>query len=108
MQLTEDPRTEVRVQFVAAEVTEPIISYMTIRANGVRVDLSQPEHAILPRGAKVPLEQLFAYLYFKFHRMIPAKEVEYKNNMLTFPVYAETPLHVCPNCSRSTLRRTRG
>ena len=103
MQLTEDPRTG---QFVAADVTEPIMSYMTLRANGVNVDLSQPEHAILLCGANVPLEPHFAYLYFKINRMIPAKGVEYTNNMLTFSVHAETPLHLCPTYSKSTLRRT--
>ena len=55
MQLTDDPLSEVYVQFVAAYVTEPIISSMTLRANGVKVDLSHPGHAILPCGAKVHL-----------------------------------------------------
>ena len=108
MQLTEDPRTEVYVQFVAADVTEPIISYMTLRSNGVHVDLSQPNHAMLPCGANVPLEQHSTYLYCKIYRRIPAKEVADTNNMLTCSGHAGTPLQVCPTYSRSTLRRTTG
>ena len=108
MQLTEDPRTEVYVQFVAADVTEPIISYMTLRANGVHVDLSQPEHAIQPCGAKMPLEQHSTYLCCNIYRRIPAKEVADTNNMLTCSGHAGTPLQVCPTYSRSTLRRTTG
>ena len=109
MQLTDDPLIEVCVQFVAAYVTEPIISSMTLRANGVKVDLSHPGHAILPCGAKVHLEQHFTYFYIKIYRMIPVQEVECsKNNMLTFSVRVETPLPVCPTYIRSTLRRATG
>ena len=108
MLLAEGSRTEVYVQFVAAYVTEPIISYMTLRANGVKVDLSQPEHAILPCGDKVHREQQSTYLYVNIYKRIPANEVEDTNNMLTFSFHAETPLQVCPTYSRSTLRRTTG
>ena len=108
MHLREDPRTEVYVQFVATDVTEPIMSYMTIRASGVKVDLSQPEHPILPCDDKVPLEQHFTNLYFKIYQRVPATAVEYNNNMITSSVHAEPPLHVCPMYIKSTLKRTTG
>ena len=108
MQLTQDSRTEVYVQFVAAYVPEPICSCMILRSNGVNLDLSRPDHAILPNGAKVPMEQDFTYLYFRIYRCMPAKQVEYKNNMLTFSIHAEKPSQACPTYSKSTLGRTTG
>ena len=45
------------MQFVAAYVTEPILSYQIIKANRVTVNLSPPEYAALPSGIRIPLEQ---------------------------------------------------
>ena len=81
---------------------------MALRANGVNVDLSQPEHAIPPCGAKVSLDQHVTYMYFKLHKRIPAKDVAHKNNMIALSVDADTPLQVCPTYSRSTITRTTG
>ena len=73
MQLTEYARTEVCVQPVTSYVTEPITTYLIIRSNGVKVDRSRPDHAMLPSGANVPMKQHFAYLYFSIYRMVPSQ-----------------------------------
>ena len=88
MQPTEDWRTDVYVQFVATYVTEPTTSYMVLRYNGVNVNISRLEHATLPNGAKVPMEQHFTCLYFRIYRRTPATYVESKSNMLTFAMHA--------------------
>ena len=88
MQPTEDWRTDVYVQFVATYVTEPTTSYMVLRYNGVNVNISRLEHATLPNGATVPMEQHFTCLYFRIYRGTPATYVESKSNMLTFAMHA--------------------
>ena len=85
MQLTEYARTEVCVQPVTSYVTEPITTYLIIRSNGVKVDRSRPDHAMLPSGANVPMEQHFAY-----------------------SIHADTPLLGCPTYIKSTLIHTTG
>ena len=57
LQLTADEDSKVFVQLVAADVTEPILSYHILKANKVTVNLSPPEYASLPSGLKIPLEQ---------------------------------------------------
>ena len=106
MQLTVDARAEVYVQFVASYATDQIIIYMTPRPSGVKVDLSRPDHAILPCGASVPLDQQLTYLYFMIYRRISATSVEYTKNVLTFSMQGETHLQVCPTYIKSTRKRT--
>ena len=102
LQLTADEKSKVYVQFVAADVTEPILSYQVLKANKVTVNLSPPEYASLPCGLKIPLEQHLNYLYVRIYRRIPAAEIENTSSLLSFAIYANRPLQACPTYSKST------